>query len=119
LNKSYSDAYTQVLSATNALFSNPQSNYPQFGIAGTVQTNSQAVSQANNDRVELNSLFVDWQIKVSSVNDSNIDSVTSVSLNNLQKVSSYLSNIINILNTYTQTTISGNVTPATFFTQES
>lgn len=115
LNKAYSDSYTQVVSATNSLYSNPQSNYPQFGIAGTVQTNSQAISQANNDRIDINNMFVDWQMKIASVNDSNIDSVTALSLANISKVSSYFSNIINILNTYTQITSSGAQTTVTTY----
>lgn len=107
ISKAYSDSYTQVVSATNNLYSNPQTNAPQFSIAGTVQTNVQAVTQANSDRIAINAMLVDWQNKVLVINDSNIDSVTTESLSNLSKVSSYLSNIINILNTYTQITSSG------------
>lgn len=115
LNKAYSDSYTQVVSATNNLYSNPNTNYPQFGIAGTVQTNVQSITQANSDRMAINTLLADWQIKVSSINDSNIDSITSESLSNLTKVSNYLSNIINILNTYTQITASGAQTTITTY----
>lgn len=115
ITKAYSDSNTQVISATNTLFSNPQSNYPQFGIAGTVQTNVQLVSQANNDRLEINRVLADWQIKVSNINDSNIDSITTESLTNLNRISNYFSNIINILNTYTQITTAGSQTTVTTY----
>ncbi|MFZ2522761.1 MAG: biotin/lipoyl-binding protein, partial [Minisyncoccia bacterium] len=115
LNKSYSDSYTQVISATNILFSNPQSNFPQFGVANTVQTNAQAVSTANNNRVEINSILANWSLKLNAISDSNIDELTADSLAYLQKVSSYMSNIINILNTYTQITTSGAQTAVTAY----
>jgi multidrug efflux pump subunit AcrA (membrane-fusion protein) len=107
IQKTYSDSNTQVISSTNALFSNPQSNYPQFGIAGTVQTNVQLVNQLNSDRVAINNILADWQLKIVNINDGNIDSITAESLSNLSKISSYLGSIINILNTYTQITTAG------------
>lgn len=115
IQKSYGDVNTQVISSTNVLFSNPQSNFPQFGISGTVQTNIQLVTQANNDRVEINALLQDWQTKINSITDENIDTVTNQSLANISRISAYLSNIINILNTYTQITSSGLQTTLTTY----
>ncbi len=107
ISNAYNSANNAVLSGTNILFSNPQSNNPQFSISGTVQTNSQLVNNANNDRVSVNAVLADWQIKISTINDSNVDQITTESLSNLSKISSYLTNIINILSIYTQVTSGG------------
>lgn len=115
INKSYSDSYTQVNTSTNQLFSNPQTNYPQFSISGTVQTNTQLVNQANNDRVEINAMLANWQSKIQNINEDNIDSLTTDSLVYLQKVSNYLSNILTLLNTYTQITTSGSQSTITSY----
>lgn len=106
----YNDANTAVLSYTNILFSNPQSGFPQFGVSGTVQTNAQLVSQANSDRVIINNILSDWQVKISTLNTENLDSMTAESLVNLSKISSYLNNIINILTTHTQLASGGSQT---------
>ncbi len=107
LSTAYNDANTAVLSYTNVLFSNPQSVTPQFGVAGTVQTNSQAVSTANNDRININSILPKWQTEISFLNENNIDQVADNSLKYLSTVSLYLDNLINILTTYTQVTSGG------------
>lgn len=116
ITKTYNDVNTQIITATNILFTNPQSNFPQFGIAGTLQTNQQAVIQINAERVEINNLLLDWQMQVSNLKSDNLDSITSLSLSNLQRVSNFLSNIISLLNTYTQVTASGSQTTLTTYT---
>ncbi len=119
IKKSYNDSYTAVISSTNVLFSSPQSNSPQFSIPGTVQTNSQSITEVNQDRVTINTMLVDWQNKVgninTSTNDSNIDSLTAESLANLSKISSYLNSIISILTNYTQITSGGTQTTVTTY----
>ncbi len=110
LSLAQSSANTTVLSATNNLFSNPQSSSPQFGIAGTVQTNQQLVSNVNNERVTINSILPIWQTEVVSVSNDNVDKVVSDSLSYLSNVSNYLADVINILSSYTQLTSSGSQT---------
>jgi HlyD family secretion protein len=107
LTTAYSDAATVVLSQTNILFSNSQSNAPQFSIAGTIQTNSQAVTNANNDRIAVNTALSAWQTEVANIDDSNINIVVEDSLRNLSLISSYLKNLIDILTSYTQITGGG------------
>lgn len=110
LSTAYNDANTAVLSYTNILFSNPQSFTPQFGVQGTVQTNSQAVSQANSDRVTINSLLPKWQMELSVAGNGSVDQIVNDSLKYLSTTSSYLENIINILTTHTQVTSGGSQT---------
>jgi multidrug efflux pump subunit AcrA (membrane-fusion protein) len=116
IKNSYNDANNAVLS-TNVLFSNPQTNYPQFGISGVVQTSGQLVSEINSTRVAINNLLSDWQMKVSSLNSDDINSAVSLSQSNLVKVSDYLNSIVNLLSNYSQvssggsqTTVSGYIT---------
>jgi multidrug efflux pump subunit AcrA (membrane-fusion protein) len=73
ISNAYNSANTAVLSYTNNLFSNAQSSSPQFSVVGTVQTNNQAVSNANSDRVAINTLLTDWQTKVSTLSETNMD----------------------------------------------
>ncbi len=115
ITNAYNNANTAILSYTNILYSNPQSNYPQFSIAGTVQTNAQAVSNANNDRVVINGLLASWQVSVYSLTEANMEQVATESLNNLLKVGSYLNNIINILTSYTQVATGGSQTSLTTY----
>lgn len=115
IKKSYNDSYTAVISSTNVLFSSPQSNSPQFSIPGTVQTNSQSVTEVNQDRVTINTMLLDWQSKVGNINDGNVDSLTTESLANLSKISSYLGSIISILTNYTQITSGGTQTTVTTY----
>ncbi len=115
ISNAYSSANTAILSYSNNLFSNAQSSSPQFGVAGTVQTNAQSVSNANNDRIVINAMLPDWQIKVSTLSDSNMDQIATESLANLVKISSYFSNIINILTSYTQITTGGSQTTLTTY----
>jgi HlyD family secretion protein len=103
-----SNAGTAVLSATNNLFSNPQSVSPQFGIVGTVQTNQQLVSNINQERVSINSALATWQTEVSGVSDENTNQLVTDSLSNLSTISNYFGDIISILTGYTQLTSSGN-----------
>lgn len=115
LGNAYNSANTAVLSYTNILFSNPQSSSPQFGISGTVQTNSQAVTQANNDRVAVNGALSVWQSEVLTIDDNNLDKVVADSISNLTLISGYFSNIINLLNSYTQVTSGGSQTTLTTY----
>ena len=97
-----SNASALVLSDTNNLFSNPQSSAPQFGVVGTVQTNGQLISNINNERVSINSLFTTWQAEVANLSSGNINQATADSLSNLSSISSYMSDIISLLTTYSQ-----------------
>ncbi len=115
LSTAYNNANTAVLSYTNILFSNPQTNSPQFGIVGTIQTNNQATSQANNDRVAVNSILPAWQAELQTLNEGNVSIVTSDSIKNLSFISNYLSNIISILTSYTQITSGGSQTTLTTY----
>lgn len=115
ISTAYNSANTTVLGSTNVLFSNPQTNAPQFGIAGTVQTNIQAVNQANNDRIIVNGILADWQVKISTLSDANIDQVVNESLRNLTTISNYLTNIINLLTIYTQVSSGGSQTTLTTY----
>jgi RND family efflux transporter MFP subunit len=113
---SQSNSNTAVLSATNNLFSNPQSPSPQFGIVGTLQTNQQLVSNVNTERVNVNSLLLTWQTELPA---ADIDlplsaSIVDNSLSNLSAVSAYFADILNILSTYSQSNSStGQATLAT------
>lgn len=115
LSTSFNSANTSLLSYTNILFSNPQSNNPQFGISGTIQTNIQAVTTVNNDRIAINAIIPVWQNEISAVSDSNIEKVVDDSIKNLTTISNYLSNIINILTVYTQVTAGGSQTALTTY----
>jgi HlyD family secretion protein len=115
LNTAYNDTNTAVLSYTNVLFSNPLSVNPQFGVQGTVQTNTQAVGTANSDRVTVNAILPKWQMELATLNDSNIDQIVESSLKYLSTTSLYLNNIINILTTYTQVTSGGSQTTLTTY----
>jgi HlyD family secretion protein len=115
ISKSYNDTYTAVISSTNILFSSPQSNSPQFSISGTVQTNTQAVTAINQERVTINSMLDDWKKKISSLNESSMDSLTNLSLDNLTLTSNYLSNVLSLLNNYTQVTSGGSQTTVTTY----
>ncbi len=106
----YNSANTSVLSSTNNLYSNAQSSSPQFGITGTVQTNAQSVSNANSDRVAINTLLADWQTKLATLSDANRDQFAIETLANLLKVGNYFTNIINILSSYTIVTSGGSQT---------
>lgn len=106
----FNNANSSVLTYTNILFSNPQTNSPQFGIPGTIQTNSQAVADVNNQRVIINNIISDWQVKVSTVTEDNMDQIATLSLSNLLSVSNYLVNVTNILTSYTQVTSGGSQT---------
>ncbi len=110
LSTAYNEANTAVSSYTNILFSNPQSNSPQFNVTGTTQTYSQIIITANTDRVIINQLLPAWQIELSQINDSNLDKAIDDSLKNLAQISSYLNNILNILTTYTQVVSGGSQT---------
>ena len=111
----YNNANSSVLTYTNILFSNPQTSSPQFGIPGTIQTNSQAVADVNNQRVIINNLLSDWQIKISTVTDENADQIATLSLVNLLSISNYLINVTNILTSYTQITSGGSQTTLTTY----
>ncbi len=113
LTTAYNNANTVVLSDTNNLFSNPQSTSPQFTISGTVQTNQQLVTNINNERVQINTKLVEWQLELASINDSNLDKTISDSLSNLNLISGYLTDIINAFTTYTQITSGGSQTTVT------
>ncbi|MES2213252.1 MAG: efflux RND transporter periplasmic adaptor subunit [Patescibacteria group bacterium] len=113
LSTAYNNANIAVLSATNNLFSNSQSNNPQFGVSGTVQTNTQAVSDLNNLRVNINVMLSTWQSEIASITDSNTDQVVSDTEKNLTTIGTYLSNIITILTSYTQSSSSGGQTAMT------
>lgn len=115
ISNAYNGANTAVLSYTNILYSNPQSSSPQFGVSGTVQTNTQAVSDLNNLRVFINSILLTWQSSVAGLSQSNMDSVASESLQNLSNISDYLSKVITILTTYTQLTTGGSQTTLTTY----
>ncbi|KND47889.1 MAG: HlyD family secretion protein [Parcubacteria bacterium C7867-006] len=115
ISTSYNNANTAVLSYTNILYSNPQSNYPQFGVSGTVQTNTQLISQANSDRVSVNNILSSWQVAVATLSEDNLDQVANDSLKNLLQISSYLTNILNILTSYTQITSGGSQTTLTTY----
>lgn len=106
----YNNANSSILSYTNILFSNPQSSSPQFGIPGTIQTDSQTVASINNERVSINNLMSTWQLQVASLNEGNADQAALNSLASLQKVSSYFTNVINILTSHTQVTSGGSQT---------
>lgn len=115
LSTAHNSANTIVLSNTNNLFSNPQSNSPQFGIVGTVQTNQQLVSNINDERVKINSILTTWQLELSTTSQDNTDSVVADSLTNLSTVSNYLADIINVLSSYTQVTSGGSQTTITTY----
>ncbi len=110
ISNAYNDANTVVISSTNLLFSNPQSNSPQFGVSGTVQTNAQSVNDVNNARSGLNTTFADWQNKIAILTDSNMDQIANESLVYLSRTSSFLSNVINLLGIYTQISSGGSQT---------
>lgn len=110
ISTAYNNANTAVLTYTNILFSNPQTNAPQFGIVGTSQTNTQAVTMANNDKVGVNLMFSKWQTDLLNLDKNNLDMPVDNALTNLSQVNSYLSNLINIMNVYTQVTASGSQT---------
>jgi HlyD family secretion protein len=103
-----SSANTLVLSATNNLFSNPQSPSPQFGVPGTVQTNGQLVSNVNGERATINTLLGVWSAEVDRpVAEiagalSASDSLVADSISNLATVSGYFADIVNILTSYSQ-----------------
>jgi HlyD family secretion protein len=108
-----SNANTAVLSATNNLFSNPQSSSPQFGIAGTVQTNSQLVSNVNDERLGINLMLSLWQDEIAGQSSNGTElqmdqlnatatSAVGRSLSNLSTVSGYFADIVNILTSYSQ-----------------
>lgn len=119
LSKVYNDTYTAVTFSTSILFSNPQSNFPQFNISGTVQTNAQSIILVNEGRVSINLMLLDWRDKISNLSDTadknQIDIVTKESLSNLAKISSHLSNIIDILTIYTQISVGGSQTTVTTY----
>lgn len=102
LNNAYNNINSAVLSNTNNLFSNPQSSFPQFGIAGTVQTNQQLVNDANGKRVDVNSILDKWQTEILTLDENNIDQVLADSINNITVVRSYLNNLLSLITTYTQ-----------------
>jgi HlyD family secretion protein len=108
-----SNANTAVLSATNNLFSNPQSSSPQFGIAGTVQTNQQLVSNVNDERLGINLMLSLWQDEIAGQSSNGTElqmdqlnatatSAVGRSLSNLSTVSGYFADIVNILTSYSQ-----------------
>ncbi len=107
LSVAYNDANTAVLSDTNDLFSNPQSANPQFGISGTVTTDSQLVSNVNGERTAVNSALAAWQTEIVALTPDNVDKTTADSLANLSLISDYLSDVINLLTTYTEVTTGG------------
>ncbi|MFZ2620965.1 MAG: efflux RND transporter periplasmic adaptor subunit [Minisyncoccia bacterium] len=115
LSNAYSDANTAVLSYTNILFLNSQSGSPQFSVSGTVQTNSQAVINANSDRLAINTLLPSWQNEIANINTNDLDKVINDSLKNLYTVSNYLNNIVNLLTTYTQISSGGSQTTLTTY----
>jgi HlyD family secretion protein len=114
IRNSYNDANNAIL-GTNVLFSNSQSTYPQFGISGMVQTSVQLVTQINNDRVSINILLSDWQIKTSTLDPENLDAIVTLSQQNLTKVSDFLNSIINVLSNYTQVSSGGSQTTLTSY----
>src|SRR3989344_5458134 len=81
----YNNANTAILSYTNILFSNPQT-LPQFSIIGTIQTNSQAISDINSNRTEINNILKTWQSDVLTLNESNIEAITDSSIQNLSTI---------------------------------
>ena len=102
LSISYNNINTTILSNTNSLFSNPQSDSPMFGIAGTVQTNQQLVSTVNNDRTLVNSALLKWRNDVSLVNENNMDQTLKNSTNYITTVKNYLTDILSLITTYSQ-----------------
>lgn len=115
LNTAYTNSNTSVLSYTNILFSNPGSNTPQFGVVGTIQTNTQLVTTVNNSRVNINTILPEWQMKIASMNDSNMEQTVNDSLQYINVISNYLDNIISLLTTYTQLTTGGSQTTLTTY----
>ncbi|MCX6701704.1 MAG: efflux RND transporter periplasmic adaptor subunit [Candidatus Zambryskibacteria bacterium] len=115
LSTAYNNANTVVLSDTNNLFSNPQSPFPQFSVNGTTQTNQQLVSDINNERGQINSIFSVWQTELSTATENNVDKIVTDSLSNLSIISNYLTNVINVLTGYTQITSGGSQTTLTAY----
>lgn len=115
LTTAYTNTNTAVLSYTNILFSNPNSSSPQFSVPGTVQTNSQLVGSVNAGRVAVNSALMDWQMKISAMNDNNIEQTVNESLQYVNTISVHFENIISLLTSYTQVTSGGSQTTLTTY----
>lgn len=96
-----------VLLNTNGLFSSPQSASPQFGLAGTVQTNNQLVGNVNAERVSVNSALVNWQNEISGLNENNLDAAVTDSAAYISTVRNYLTDLLSLLTSYTQITTGG------------
>ena len=107
LSLAYNNVNSIILLNTNALFSNPQSSTPMFGIVGLVQTNNQLINNINSERLEINNDLSTWQNEVSSINQNNTDVVVAHSLAYMTKIRSYLTDMLNTLTSYTQVSVGG------------
>jgi multidrug resistance efflux pump len=112
----YNNVNSTILTNTNSLFSNPQSDSPKFGVVGLVQSNSQLVTNINSERLEINGDLVKWQNEVSGMGQSNVDRAVTDSLAYMTKIRKHLTDILNVLTTYTQISASG--TQATLTTSQ-
>jgi multidrug resistance efflux pump len=110
MGSAYNTVNATVLSNTNNLFSNPQSNSAEFAIMGTVQTNGQAVSNINTERTDVNNALLTWQSDVGTMDTSTIDQNFKNSSDHIILIKNYLTDLLNILTSYTQVTAGGSQT---------
>jgi len=109
----YNNATAAVLSNTNNLFSNPQSETPLFSIPGTAQNSQTLAVSVGNQRAAINAQFVTWQNEVSSVSDLTVETVVTDSLKNLNAIHNLLADLLSLVTTYSQATTSSGQTALT------
>ena len=97
---SYGSVNSTVLSNTNSLFTDPQSNNPQFFMAGTTQTNQQLVSNINTERINVNLILSKWQQEIVTLDENSVDKVVTDSLSNTLIIKSYLSDLLSLFTSY-------------------
>lgn len=88
----YNTANGVLINSIDAFFSNPNSNLPGLRINGAGYTD-----KLNSDRVNFQTLFKNWEIKVNSLNtDSDLRSELEYAKSNVQQVINMVDNFITI-----------------------
>ncbi|MDE1924675.1 MAG: efflux RND transporter periplasmic adaptor subunit [Patescibacteria group bacterium] len=101
ISSSYNDASSVVTTDTNALFSNPNTINPKYGVSNSNSTNSQLVINIVNEREQINALLPQWNSSIGTADATgDLTTLSSVSTNNLNTILQYLNDILSDLTTY-------------------
>jgi len=107
LNGGFADADNAVRNKADQFFKNSTSN-PQFEVSFSdgnfvhyFNIPSNLVIEINNDRKKVETILVDWQKRIASINSSNLVPEANRAINDLNTISGFLDKVAGAVNTFT------------------